>query len=429
MNIRFKVKGSDLNAVLAVVKTVTPREFDRQKAPGFLFVIRGTRGHVYSRDSIHVSRASFDLLDCEGEGAFIYPAKHANAFAFFDNKEIEFHVTQSGESVLVRYDAGSGVGGERSSFESKFMTTCDKELDDSSNPHAFSAAALREALSLAKGFQPSDSKDDDDPRKTIQVYDKSFKAPDPKDPSKTAHPFERADGYMYATNGSQAFHLECSDFVGKALSIHARHVPLLQQFLGFCKGAVTITTGVNMTFARDADSDRVLGWTHATKQHSKFAYYALKIDHVVGLVDRDDILRAIAYMQSEMEDKSVRIRVVYDDSNKNLQLQIPAEGTHKGFSSWRIPIVVEDTENRKSFTANAHIDQFKALFDGVKGSRVQVRFHLLEGDEKKKARTMMRSIDEFVLDKDGKVVGGSGTMEIPEGSVTCKVTRFTPSYD
>lgn len=431
MDIRFKVNGSDLNSALAVVRTVTPREFDRQKA-GYLFVIRGNRGYVYSRDSLHVARASFDLTEPDGEGAFIYPAANIGSFSHLEGDTISFRVTLSNGSVSVQYTSDSGAGGERASFESKYMTTCDKELDESAHPFKFAAGALREAVSLARGFLPADSKDDDDPKKTLQVFDKTHEAPDPKEPSNKVRPYEKGDGFMYATNGTQAFHLECSDFVGKSLTVHAKHIPLLQQFLSHCKGDIIITTGLNSTFARDVDSDRVLGWSHATKQHARFSYYSFKIDQTVGFVDRDAMLKALAYTQSEMEEKSVRIRVVYDNDLKTLQVQIPAEGTNKGFSSWKVPISVEDTEaskDRKSFVANAHIDHFRDLFSGSKGSKILVRFHLIEPKDGGKSKTMMRSIDDFVLDRNGKVIGGSGVKELPEGAITCRVTRFTPSFD
>jgi hypothetical protein len=41
---------------------------------------------------------------------------------------------------------------------------------------------------------------------------------------------------------------------------------------------------------------------------------------------------------------------------------------------------------------------------------------------------MFRTVDEFWLDGEGKVVGGSGVEEgkEPEGAFRCKVTRFMP---
>ncbi len=68
MGIAFKVRASDLNAALDVVKIVSPRPFDKQGSAGYLFVIRGEVGYVYSRDAQHVARAEFPLVEVDGEG-------------------------------------------------------------------------------------------------------------------------------------------------------------------------------------------------------------------------------------------------------------------------------------------------------------------------------------------------------------------------
>lgn len=429
MNIEFTVNGTELNNALNVVKNVTPRPFDRTGAAGYLIVIRGEKGTVYSRDAAHVIRASFGLTDVNGEGAFIYPSSHIQGFSFFEGQSIRFKVTKEGDSVLVKYSLDGDVGGERVSFDSKFMTTCDREFEESKNPCEFSVAFLREALALSKGFLSSSK--EETAWKTLQVFDKEgSQSPDPKDPTKVIKPYERGDGYLYATNGSLAFYMYCSDFKGKSLSIHTQHVPLLQQFLGHCKGRVIITTGTNYMFAKDESSDLVFGWNHAIKQHSRFAYYSFSGDNVVVSVDRDNLLKAIDYTKSEMDPKSVRAKLVYDDADNKLQLQLASEGTHKGFASWRIDAnTVSETKGRRSFTTNVSIDQLKSVVEMAKSPVLQLRVHFMEPTEKSpRGGVLFRTIDTFVLDQNGKVIGGSEVKNLPQGAAECTVTRFMPSY-
>ncbi len=435
MNIHFKVAATELNKALAIVKLVTPRPFDRTGSSGYLFIIRGQEGLVYSSNASYVARASFPLSEVEGEGAFIYPAAHVDAFGFFEGKDIVFDVTQEGDAIHVKYDPGPGLGagGDRISFDAKFMVTCDRELEASKNPCEFSAAALREALSMSKGFQLTDTKGEDDARKVIQIFDKNYETDEIKDGSPTGNktrPYERGDGNLYVANGVQAFYLECSDFRGKSLSIHQQHVSLLQSFLSKCKGNVRVTTGTNMSFAKD-DQGRVLGWGHTTKQHGRYAYYSLTSDHMVFLLDRDDVLKALSYVRSEMDEKG-RIKFVYDDASETIQFQTAGEG--KTFSSWRIPVKLnpEGSKKRKSFVANSQVDHLRMILDGVKSPEAQLRVHLIDpSDKRPKGGAFFRTFDEFVLDREGRVIGGSGVTEenLPEGAVLCKATRFTPSFD
>lgn len=427
MGIKFSVKASDLNAALDIVSIVSPRPFDKQGTAGYLFVIRGLKGYVYSRDAQHVSRSEFVLSDVEGEGAFIYPASYINAFRAFGEHEITFSVTD-GETFSVAYSCANGAKSEKSSYDPKFMQSCDKDLDGASDERTFPAAILREALSLSKAFT-SDAKDTraEEKQKTVQIFDKNFEADDPKNPGQKHKPYEKGDGYLQASNGTQLFSFYSDAFVGKSLAIHSQHLPLLQSFLAKCQGDVTLSTGANMTFARD-NTGRVLGWTHHAAVLPKFASYALSSDQLVMWVDRSSVLHALKYVADEMDDRREKIKFIFDAASSSLQFQI-AEGNSKTVG-WPVPVRLkeDETKEKRDVQLNVNIAHFKDLFDGAKSNEIMLRLTVVPPNDKRpKESGMFRTIDEFILDATGKIVGGSGVEKKPEGSFVCKVTRFTPS--
>jgi hypothetical protein len=59
-----------------------------------------------------------------------------------------------------------------------------------------------------------------------------------------------------------------------------------------------------------------------------------------------------------------------------------------------------------------------------------MRVTILPADERRpKDTAMLRTIDEFLIDTDGKVIGGSGVETQPENTFRCRVTRYMPSKE
>jgi hypothetical protein len=435
MGIRFKVKASDLNEAIDIAAIVPPRPFDKNNTSGYLFVIRGDRGYVYSNDHLHTTRADFPLLEVEGEGAFIYPGVNIKAFTFFKNM-IDFEVKngeEEGSEFSITYDGGNGAGkAPRPLFNPKFMQACDKELDAATDERTFSAGLLREALNLSKSFHGGgNQKGDDDHFKVVQVFDKNKEVDDTANPGKKLKPFEHGDGFLFASDKVRTLHFQSDGLMGKHLTVHATHMPLLQAFLAKSSGKVRILTGTNKTFAVD-ERGRVFGWAHTVKSHSKFSFSSgtKGVDAAITLkISKFDMLNALKYMKEELETGRDKIRVLFNADNKTIQFQI-AEGKGLGLSSMYVEAPVDETQttNLKDFGISVNITYLMGLFEEAKGNVVSMRVSVMDPDPNKgrtKQNGLLRTFDDFILDADGKVVEGG---KLPEGASTCKVTRYAPSY-
>jgi hypothetical protein len=430
----FKTQASELNAAIDLVKIVTPRPFDKNNTSGFLFVIRGERGYVYSHDAMHTTRADFPIFDVTGEGAFIYPGTNIHAFSFLKNV-IGFDVKNEEGDFSVTYDGGNGAGkAPRPLFNPKFMETCDKALEVAGNKRTFSAGALRECLNLGKEFQADEANkgEEDNPFRSVQVFDKNVEADDPAQPGQKTKPYEHGDGFMFASDRVKTIHIQSTDFMGKSLLLHANHMPLLMAFLAKTNGPVDILTGTNKSFAVDSRG-RVFGWAHSLKSHSKFAYSTgLKgCDAALTIkLDKGEVLHAIKYMQAEFETGRDKTKVIFKDGKIQLQL---AEGKGIGLNSMFVDAPLEPASTGEpSFEINVNIKWLLGLFESAKSNKVELRVSVMnaDGTTRKKQAGAFRTFDEFILDADGKVVGGNvkdaGT--IPKDAIKCRVTRYAPSY-
>jgi hypothetical protein len=414
MEIKFKLQAAALNSALEIVSTVPPKPFTPQGATGYLFVVRGERCFVYSQDSLHVSRADFAIHDVEGEGAFIYPSQHIDSFKFAEG-EIAFTVTSEGDTHTVKYDLGAGAGGERTTFDPRLLAPCDKELTEATNERSFPISVLRTSMAMSRNFlaKLNDTRVEEH-YKTFQIFDGSQDA------------FQKADGYLFASNSVQAFYFYCDAFKQKGLSIHGQHMPLLTAFLAKCEGMVTIKTGANKTFAEDSKG-RILGWAHHERSYAKFSYYALKMDKTILTVPKTRTLNALRYTKTELDKTRDKIRVTFDYKGKTLRFFVQ-ESNGKA-TSLPVDVKVSKESEERDITTSVNIDHLIELFDGSKAEEVELRIATIPvGDNNPKEKVMFRTIDEFWLDSEGKVVAGSGVEEgkEPEGAFRCKVTRFMP---
>jgi hypothetical protein len=415
MVMKFKVKAEDLNDALGSVSIVPPRPVTQSGQAGYLFVVRGETCSVYSRDAQHVARATFPVFDVEGEGPFIYPAAYVSAFQFV-GEDISFEVSSEGDNHLIKYTTGSNANAERSSFDPALMTACDKDLEDAQDAREFPAPILRTALGFAKPFLAKDAARTDEHWKTLQVFDAS--KPE----------WEKGNGYLFASDGTQALFFQCQALIGKGIAVHGQHLGALGAFLGKAGGGmVTVRTGKNMIFMTD-NKGRVLGWTHHSKTHTKFSYYSLKQDKIVLALPVDLILKALKYTRAELDAKKDRIRIVFDHTDSTVHFQV-SDGSSKA-ASFRVPVRVSQNDVNEGFSYYVNINQFLDLFDGMQGKQVAFRVTILPaGPNRPKGGAAFRTIDEFWLDNDGRVVigGGADQTEKPEGAHQCTVTRFMPS--
>lgn len=413
---KFTAKAADINSALEIVRIVDPRPITPQGGKGFLFVVRGTTCYVYSRDSLRVARADFPVTDPDGDGSFIYPAAYVNGFSFLQDEVLTFEAKSEGDVHTVSYSALSGASSDRTSYDPKLMASCDKDVEAATDERTYPVAILREAIRYAKPFlaEPQDNKAEDQ-HKTVQIFDGSDEA------------WARGNGTLFAANSTVALYFFCDAFKDRPFAVHGEHLSALTAFFAKCDQTVSIKTGKNMTFATDTKG-RVLGWTHHSKKYLKFGYYALKNDNYVFDVPVRALVNSLRYTATELDPKRDKIRVNYTAASNELQFTV-VEGNAKA-KSFPVPIIAKEGSSPEDFSFAANLYHFINLLDGAKGDRIELRVLILKPDERRpKQQAMARTLDEFLLDGDGKVVGGSGVEEQPKDTYRCRVTRFMPSKD
>lgn len=403
MKIKFNM--SDFVMALDVVSIVSPRPATASGAAGYLFVVKGEKCHLYSRDASCVAMSHFPLLSSDEDGQFVYPAEYIGALKFLastsDTCEIESSVQD--EKFLVRYEASAGAKAERTSFDPQLLVTCDQDLAEAVGAEEFKSGLLREAIGQAKPFLAKESQDE------------SFRGLQVLDASKAE--YAKGNGFMYVSDGTRAFYFQCGHLVDKHLEIHGQHLGQLTNFLGKTE-VVTLKRGNHFTFAEDSRGN-VFGWPKHAKGHAKFGYYPLKTDNFVFRIPKVRLANSLGHAKSELEAKEDKIKISFDPERKSLVFGVTA-GTAKVEG---IPVVVEVVQGEaQSWSFGVNIHHMLEMVNGVKGNEIEFRVRIIPaGDGRRNDLAMFRTIDKFLLDEAGRV-----TAE-PEGAVECQVTRFMPS--
>jgi len=404
MKIEFNM--SELVVALDMVSIVTPRAATASGAAGYLFVVRGNKCHLYSRDSSCVAMSHFPLLSADGDGQFVYPAEYIGALKFLastsDTCKIEASIEE--EKHIVRYEASAGAKAERGSFDPQLLVTCDQDLAEATGTQVFKSGILREAISQAKPFLASKEAQDEAFR-GLQVLDA------------TKPEYAKGNGCLYVSDGTRAFYFQSGHLVDKNLEIHGQHLGQLTSFLNKTD-IVTLKKGNHFTFAEDAKGN-VFGWPRHAKGHAKFGYYPLKTDNFVFRVPKVRLANSLGHARSELDTKEDKIKISFEPERKTLSFGVVA-GTAKVEG---IPVVVDVVQGEpKSWSFGVNINHLLELVSAVKGNEIELRVRIIEaGEGRRNDLAMFRTIDKFLLDESGRV-----TTE-PEGAVECQVTRFMPS--
>jgi hypothetical protein len=425
MDLTFKVQAAALNSAMDIVSIVQPRPATPQGASGYLFVIRKSaegkgRCYIYSRDSLHVARADLEVTDIEGDGEeFVYPATHIESFKHADG-EIRFAVHSEGDVHTVRYVWGANAGFKHSTFDPKILSTCDQHLEQAGAEREFPVAILKEAVNMGRDFaaKPQDARVDEQ-FKTVQVMDAAQEA------------LAKADGYMFASDIIRAYYFYSDAFRGKPLAVHGQHLAQLSAFLAKAVGTVKVKTGANMSFIIDANG-RVFGWAHHTKTYQKFSYYALKNDKIILGVPKAQMLGQLRYIKTGMESDQDKIRLTFDLKGLCLRFSVLDSKTEGSSLPIEVKLDPSVASEAKDFAANVNLDFMINLFNDAKADEVELRVAIVPpGENRPKETAMFRTIDEFWLNDEGKVVAGSRVPEgkEPAGAYRCKVTRFMPGKD
>lgn len=428
MEIRFKVKAKDLNEALAVVSIVPPQAVTPDGGSGFLFVVNGQTCKVYSSNRVHVARASFPIEPVEGEGAFMYPSQFIGTFKYMDG-EILFTATEQEGAFKIRYVSEGGKE-DRVTFDPRSMGSCERDIEAAEKAgveKTFNIALLKEAISAGKSFMAdSNHATAEDHYKSLQV----FGAPDPS-LADTLNPkvfkaLENANGTLFSSNTVEAFYFYCKEFENNDLVVPGTHLSGLEAFLAKSSGEMKIYPTAAKTFVKNTHG-HVFGWTRHAAEYKAFAYYNKSEGYVFDLDCKDALLR-LQYLRAALDKKKDKIRFHYEAASEQVFFSVVDENSETVSAPMKIAKVQATTG--RDLVTHVNVDHMMDLFRGAKGGTIEFRIMHLPADHKRiKDQFMFRTIDEYLLDQEGRVVGGSGVANVPDGAHLCRVTRYVPGKD
>jgi hypothetical protein len=436
--ISFKADADAIRNALEIVKTTPPGGVTPDGQAGYLFVVGkrvdkkedGTPGprdgqdvcwvHAQSQGNTQASRGEFPIQEVTGEGVFSYPSVNIDSFKFARG-EVWFNTRNDNENsaYTVKWGYGAGAGVEKPAIDPRLFTSMDKRLNEATDHRTYKTAFLKEALKAGKSFMATDTNAKDE-YKIVNLYDASSKG---------------GDGTMHSTDGTQKFYFQCDAFKGGGLQIHSDHIALLESFLSKCGPEVVIATGTNMTYAMSPDRTRVVGWGKHTKPPLEYRSLPKSWDKVTLVVrEKEKLLAQLLYVKSDLAKGYDKMKVEFSQKEKCIRFRtIPPAGKLTS-----LPIDVDITDFTLSeewkcsdgpgFIADVNVDKFHDLFKDVKAELVEFRMFPLEEHNGPKGMAGFRTIDDFTLDSEGKLIGGSGAIPDPANGVfQCKVMRFMPS--
>jgi hypothetical protein len=418
MEIKFTVQAEDLKKALKVVSIVSPQaQATTQQERGYLFVVQGERCSVYSKSGGHQARSSFPITDVEGEGPFMYPADFIEEFDFI-KEAIHFAATEKDGAFGVNYKFGGDAAGvDRVSFDPRtgMMSDLEKGIQEAmeqQEPEVYSVGILQEALNSSKPFMATEKdKAAQEHFKTIQI----FGSDDPDDLSSVR-------GFLYASNRRKSCYFQSDHFVnGRGLVMPSIHLGLLEKFMSRSGDKLRVYKTDNGYYVAN-NRDDVIGWPHHMDVHKACKYYPRDVDTIVVQVDPEKMRDQLQYMKATMPKDKTTVRLQYDVDQKKFWFTHGGDGSRA--TSGAVPANVETCKIDGEVKVALNVEYLLELFNGVKGHEIDFRILVLPPDEKiPKGRYMFRTIDEFLMDDEGSVVGGV-VDQVPEGAHVCRVTRF-----
>ena len=334
-----------------------------------------------------------------------------------------------GDDHLVRQSTSDGASAIHATRAPGSFAPIEAHLTNLTNRRRFRTSILREAITMAKPFTLDDGANATEKRKhrrlaafkCLRIYDSAA---------------GKADGTLYATNGYQHFYFYCDDFRGKSAEIPRAQIRPLAAFLRRCGPEVDLHDAPGMALATSKDWFHVFGWAKHTKPPLECKILPKNWDKVVLLVtDRAKLVEQLNFIKSELPKGHDKIEIEYKPEHEPGQLRFRFVAAGKT-TSLQTDVVVAHCDLPEArlpdgihgFANDVSVKQMLGLFQDVKAKVVEFRMFLMEEHGGPKGGAGFRTVDEFLLDKEGKVVGGSGAIPDPANGVyQCKVTRFMPS--
>jgi len=431
MEIKFCADAPAVNQALEVIRIIEPPAITQDGETGFLFVVGkkadrkddGTPGPedgkdfcwVYSRDGFRVARAEFPIREVDGEGPFIFPAANIGGFAYAQG-EVEFHITNEKDKHSVQFSFANAKGKAKTqhpSFDPSLLSTIDKKLSESTGSHRYKTEILRQAISMSKPFiADENSHTTKEEHKVVNIYDS------------TTDKGKGGDGVLHAADGWRAFYFDCDDFKGKGLQIHSQHMKTIESFLNKCGPDVELRVGKDMIFALSFPGyDRVLGWSKHVKPPLDYKYPPKNWDKIVLNVAKEPLIQQLGFIESQLQKGWDKIRVEYEYPANLLTFRIADHGDAVSLPIDVTPLLGSE---ERSYAYDVTLGKFRELIRETKGVQVELRMWPMTPQNGQKELAGFRTIDEFFLNGEGKVVGGSGANPEP-GMYKCTVTRFMSS--
>jgi hypothetical protein len=291
----------------------------------------------------------------------------------------------------------------------------DRDLESAKEGPAFPSVLLREAVNLGKGYlADSNGSRTKEYFKCFQLFDESKET------------WKAGNGHLFAADGYRAFYFYSPEFEGKSLNVHTLRTALLTSFLSKSKGDIQIRRSDRSSYLVNKDN-QVVGWSDPVSEHELFSYYPHSKDSYVLRIRQGVILKALNYMRAELDAKRDKVRVQYVAEKGTLQF-LASENGKDIFSApiSVVPLSPEDgtvdfpirggeKSKTEDFTCNLNLNHFIDLFAPAKNNEVELRIGIAKGSS-----FLIRTIDSFHMDTDGKVVVPSEG----EKTYSCRVTRF-----
>lgn len=410
----FRTQISDLNNALNVVSVVQPRPIQNQVS-GYLFVVKESVCTIYSQDTTRKVKTTFEVTNTDGDGSFIFPVDKVSSLKYLDGYA-DFVARKDGDRYVVAYESESGAKQEFSSFDPLSIKPFDDEMANAKSVDTYPAAVLREGLNLMKGFLLSEGDSraaSEEAFKAIQLFDGKTEAT------------KNGNGTLYAADKVRAGYFFCEVFKDKAMAVSGQHLPTLLGYLAKCEGDVTLHSCEAMTFAVNSKGE-AFGWSHQTKTFEKYSAYGLKTDGYILRCPKEMLVKALRYIRGGLSPKNDKIRLEYKHKAQVLNI-IASEETSRiesapvGVKAIEEPETGAGSDGQKvDFGTNLNINQLLDLLEPMKGHEVTLRIARVP----QKEQAMLRTIEDFYLNEQGRVVIEPTSSE---KAYQCRVTRYMPS--
>ena len=366
-NAQFTVGAKALWKAIAAVAIFEPPAITPDGESGFLVVVAKDAGYVYNRDGFRVLRARFPLLVVETEGIFILPAAHVRGF---------FHLAEAGSEALsftartlivegplprnahqsldehhVEFVSSGGARAIQRTYAPGLMGTCDRSFSAATTGHVYSAALLREAITV-----------------TLPCVAGNRQA-DPNFAVLQALGRGAGNGVVYASDGRSTVHFAADDFRDKGFVVHRDSLRHLATFLRSADETVEVRSSETHTFV--LSGDHLFGW--ARHELALTAYVATPTSSATIVTVRGtEVLKGLAFVRGNLKvDSKTKRRdkalcVAFDGAQLALQLRAP--GVERNLS-------VEHVATGGGYIpCDLDIDSFEMLFKGARADALELGF-------------------------------------------------------